>query len=195
MLPFFRRRTDLLEFRKSVTDAIILFSGMIITLAFFHYIDATERVYEITRDYEHFGLDEFILTLAITPFFLSIYIARRFNELKQALVKANTDPLMGITNRRRGSELIREEMLRVTDAEAQSTLIMFDLDNFKYVNDTFGHDAGDRVLQQIARIAQEESRNIDLLIRWGERNSLCCALTLISTRHSRSPNDYAVHLR
>ena len=111
--------------------------------------DLTEHLYEFTREFEKYGLDEIILTLALSPIFLSIYIARRFLELRRALVAANTDPLIGLTNRRKGTEIIREEMARLSDAGVESSIIMFDIDNFKDVNDTYGHDTGDLVLLQI----------------------------------------------
>jgi len=163
----FRRKREFLEFRKSFTDAIYLFLCLLLTAGIFHIINLTEHLYELTRKFERFGLDEIILTLALSPIFLSIYIARRFLELRKALVAANTDPLIGLTNRRKGTEIIREEMARLSDAGVESSIIMFDIDNFKNVNDTYGHDTGDVVLLQIGALAQQCSRERDTIIRWG----------------------------
>jgi len=81
--------------------------------------------------------------------------------------EAYTDPLLGIPNRRALILLMRE---RITLAEAglnAGVLIMFDLDHFKEVNDTYGHDTGDRVLQAVARAVQQALRSTDRFGRWG----------------------------
>lgn len=168
MRPFSgQRKKEFLEFRKPITDAIYLVLCLFLTGGICHLFNATEHLYQFTRSYEEIGLDEIILTLALSPIFLTIYIARRFLELRKALVEANTDPLIGITNRRKGTEIIRDELDRLKDIEASSAIMMFDIDNFKDVNDTYGHDTGDVVLMHIGALAQQYSREQDTVIRWG----------------------------
>lgn len=70
-------------------------------------------------------------------------------ELKQL---AETDPLTGIANRRRFIQSMTDCLDGADETAAQSALILFDIDDFKAVNDRYGHPAGDSVLREIARI-------------------------------------------
>lgn len=85
-------------------------------------------------------------------------------QLKQL---ATTDTLTGICNRRRFDEVLESEIDRVRRLSSPLTLILFDIDHFKRINDTFGHQAGDRVLIQLAVTVSEAIRTIDLFARWG----------------------------
>lgn len=80
--------------------------------------------------------------------------------------KAVLDPLTGAYNRL-GMELVREhhDSNRLTDRPV--SLLVFDLDNFKEVNDTWGHNAGDEVLRGVVRCALEVTRDHDIIVRLG----------------------------
>jgi two-component system cell cycle response regulator len=78
-----------------------------------------------------------------------------------------SDGLTGLFNHRRIHALLHEEWERVKRTGDSLTVAMFDLDHFKAVNDTHGHPAGDRVLQEFAQILREEAREIDRLGRYG----------------------------
>lgn len=80
---------------------------------------------------------------------------------------AHTDPLLGIANRRQLYSMIREEISLAEDGIKPSTLIMFDLDRFKEVNDTYGHDTGDQVLHSVAAAVTQTLRSSDRFGRWG----------------------------
>ncbi len=80
---------------------------------------------------------------------------------------ANTDPLTGIINRRRFYNLALVEFDRARRLALPLSLIMFDLDHFKVINDTYGHMAGDEVLVEIARRVCQDVRRGDLLARFG----------------------------
>ena len=86
------------------------------------------------------------------------------NELRQL---AHHDYLTGLFNRAALREHLDEEMGRTARYGDVFSLIMFDLDHFKAVNDRYGHDTGDRVLQQVAELTLEEVRDIDITARWG----------------------------
>jgi diguanylate cyclase (GGDEF)-like protein len=77
------------------------------------------------------------------------------------------DPLTGLLNRRRGWELLEAEIVRSDRYQQDLCVIMLDIDNFKTINDTQGHLAGDLVLTTVAKIAGEIVRSIDHLFRWG----------------------------
>ena len=89
-------------------------------------------------------------------------------ELEEALrYEAHHDTLTGLYNRRTILETLDREMGRAHRYGGSVALMMFDLDHFKVINDRFGHEAGDRVLREIARQTQQELRSADLLGRWG----------------------------
>lgn len=81
---------------------------------------------------------------------------------------ASTDALTGIMNRRSFRSAVAMEQSRMERSGDVAALILFDLDHFKQINDTFGHDAGDRMLVAVAEAAWAELRNpLDYLARWG----------------------------
>jgi diguanylate cyclase (GGDEF)-like protein len=80
---------------------------------------------------------------------------------------ASHDQLTNLLNRRRMNELLDMEWQRVQRTRHPTTLIMMDLDHFKRVNDNFGHQAGDDVLQGFSNLAQASLRSADALSRWG----------------------------
>lgn len=80
---------------------------------------------------------------------------------------ATTDSLTGILNRRRFTEVAAQEMHRARRLHHPLALIMLDIDWFKRVNDTFGHAAGDKIIQSVARACAEELREIDIVGRLG----------------------------
>ena len=80
---------------------------------------------------------------------------------------AATDELTGVANRRRFLELARAELDRARRYKTDLSVIMFDIDHFKRVNDTYGHDAGDEVLRTLARVCGGALRDVDALGRLG----------------------------
>jgi diguanylate cyclase (GGDEF)-like protein len=92
-------------------------------------------------------------------------------ELNMALERnqllARQDPLTGLPNRRHAMELLEYENRRGVRESVLPCLCMIDLDYFKKINDTFGHAAGDEVLQRFAKGAAAALRGPDMLARWG----------------------------
>lgn len=80
---------------------------------------------------------------------------------------ATIDPLTQLSNRRAVIEAIRDEEHRVQRANTQMSFVLCDLDHFKLVNDTYGHDAGDEVLKAVSRVLSDGVREVDHLARWG----------------------------
>jgi diguanylate cyclase (GGDEF)-like protein len=81
--------------------------------------------------------------------------------------QAVTDELTGLSNRRRFQETLSSEVARSQRFAQGLGLVMLDIDNFKAVNDTYGHQQGDIVLREVARVLKESSRAIDLPARYG----------------------------
>lgn len=87
-------------------------------------------------------------------------------ELRQAHL-AREDPLTGLGNRRAFEEALKVEGARSRRAESTLSLVVLDVDDFKNINDTFGHAAGDKVLCKVAETLRKESRASDRAFRWG----------------------------
>lgn len=81
--------------------------------------------------------------------------------------EAFTDHLTGLPNRRRFERQLEREVSRTLRYGHPFCLLMVDIDNFKSINDNFGHEAGDEVIVRIARILREGTRGVDLAARIG----------------------------
>ncbi len=90
---------------------------------------------------------------------------RHRNELLQRL--AVTDPLTDLANRRNLMNSLRKEFSRTQRLSTPLSLIMIDLDHFKRVNDTYGHQGGDMVLTRIGHLLAESVRPYDIAARYG----------------------------
>ncbi len=93
-------------------------------------------------------------------------VAERTAELRRLAV---TDELTGVANRRCFAEFLQAEirLLARAPGEARLSLLVFDLDDFKAVNDTWGHEAGDRLLRAVGGALQQVVRSSDLVARIG----------------------------
>ena len=80
---------------------------------------------------------------------------------------AFTDHLTGLANRRRFERQLEREVSRTLRLSHPFSLLMIDIDNFKNLNDSFGHDAGDDAIRRISRVLREGTRGIDLAARIG----------------------------
>jgi diguanylate cyclase (GGDEF)-like protein len=81
--------------------------------------------------------------------------------------QAVTDELTGLFNHRRFQEVMTAEVERARRYGHELGLIMLDIDNFKAINDTYGHMQGDEVLREVARVLRQSSREIDEPARYG----------------------------
>lgn len=91
----------------------------------------------------------------------------RHHAQQQLRHEARADFLTGATNRRYFLELVERECNRCTRYQRQASLMVLDVDRLKSVNDRFGHQAGDELLQKISKICQSEIRDIDVFARYG----------------------------
>ena len=94
--------------------------------------------------------------------------ARRMQQLQDELEKlAHTDFLTGLDNRRHFMGQAERELLRAQRYATQTAILMFDLDHFKAINDTYGHGNGDRVLRDVAHYVTRTLREADIIGRIG----------------------------
>lgn len=93
---------------------------------------------------------------------------QRVDELNRALTElATTDPLTGLNNRRAFDDGLDRELATVGRRHTPLSLLVLDIDHFKKVNDTFGHNLGDRVLMAVAQVLNDCARVTDLVARVG----------------------------
>lgn len=86
---------------------------------------------------------------------------------RELYISASTDRLTGLLNRQRFDDILVQEMERASRYENPLSMLMFDVDDFKRINDTFGHQKGDSILQDIAGIIMDNIRSTDFAARWG----------------------------
>jgi diguanylate cyclase len=94
-------------------------------------------------------------------------IAQLQVELAQASDMVRIDALTGMLNRKGMDEAITREVARARRRDAAMCLAMLDIDNFKKLNDTYGHEAGDQALVHLAQVVRETLRPQDTLARYG----------------------------
>jgi diguanylate cyclase (GGDEF)-like protein len=90
---------------------------------------------------------------------------------------AITDPLTSLYNRRKIKELLQNEIERVKRHITLLSIIILDIDHFKSVNDTHGHNKGDEVLVDLARLLQSSVRSTDMVSRWGGEEFLIASVS------------------
>jgi diguanylate cyclase len=97
--------------------------------------------------------------------------SRRIEELEAELLKTQIemmkDPLTQVYNRRAFDEKIKDQLNRFSRYNESFALLIFDMDHFKKINDTYGHTAGDIVLKTVASLAKDSIRAVDFLGRFG----------------------------
>jgi diguanylate cyclase (GGDEF)-like protein len=86
------------------------------------------------------------------------------NHLRELVI---TDPLTGCRNRRFFDEIIGRELQRHRRYRSPLSIVFIDIDRFKTINDTLGHEAGDRVLRNVAGFLLRNIREADYVFRWG----------------------------
>ena len=107
------------------------------------------------------------------PFYLPELLARisvgeRVTRERQEMERqASYDPLTGLHNRRSFEERLPGEFERAKRYHRPLALLMLDVDDFKRVNDTYGHDWGDAVLKEVGRVLRERTRKSDVTARYG----------------------------
>ncbi len=115
------------------------------------------------------GADEFLgKPINLKELVLRLEAAVRLLDVERRLrVQASQDSLTGLLNRNSFSNILESEHARCLRYGCELSLLMIDIDHFKTVNDTYGHQAGDMVLQQVARLLKSNVRLSDHVNRFG----------------------------
>jgi len=112
-------------------------------------------------------------------------ITKRKRAERNLQVLATTDKLTGAYNRTKFKEIIGRETERVKRFNTPLSMMIFDIDRFKKVNDKHGHGVGDSVLTTIAHIVRKNIRKLDYFVRWGgEEFMIISSQTAIDKAHA-----------
>ncbi|MDR0997233.1 MAG: diguanylate cyclase [Zoogloeaceae bacterium] len=115
--------------------------------------------------------------------------ARRLTEtLKESTLR---DPMTGLNNRRFLEEYVETLIANVRRKSSHLSVLMLDLDHFKMVNDTLGHDAGDAVLKSLSHIMRQSVRASDMVIRYGGEEFLI----VLQDTHGADADQVAENIR
>ena len=95
------------------------------------------------------------------------YTLKMFDTMEALRRLAIRDDLTGLFNRREMERILQEEWMRATRFNREFSVIMMDLDNFKTINDTHGHQIGDLVLRHVASLLAGQVRSVDRVARYG----------------------------
>ncbi|MBF0122703.1 MAG: sensor domain-containing diguanylate cyclase [Candidatus Omnitrophica bacterium] len=116
----------------------------------------------------HYALTPYWNALVRLVFFLLVVGAIALKDALQIeKTKARIDPLTGIPNRMSFYELARQEIARSKRYSRPLSMVFFDLNGFKKINDRFGHHIGDKVLRRVGESIRENTRGEDVAARWG----------------------------
>jgi len=153
---------------------------------------AAERVFYFLHSFGDAGLDDLFFSLAVfVPAYLIFFALRRKREIESLVAEVGTDSLTGVLNRRRGMEVLIKEVRRAQRYNRPLSLVVFDIDHFKDINDSFGHPVGDAVLRRFTAKVSGCVRSMDFLARiGGEEFMLICTET-----HGAAATDIANRLR
>lgn len=149
--------------KKDMAKDVGFRSGVLVPLT---YKSKTFGVLKVISEQPYYFGQEDESTLKLLSGLLSsqIYHAIQFEDTK---IQAKTDELTEVSNRRKLMEDLNEELDRSDRYDHELSLMFIDLDHFKLVNDSHGHATGDRVLEQLGKILQDETRSTDIIGRYG----------------------------
>jgi diguanylate cyclase (GGDEF)-like protein len=133
-------------------------------------------VYHIQSSFENQAINnDFLLAIFISGYlrnvgFIIMVSQRLYQDLREAAAR---DFLTKIYNRRATQQILEQQFNQFERYHSFCSLILVDIDYFKAVNDNYGHETGDKVLQTVAIILKTNLRKTDTLGRWGGEEFLC----------------------
>ncbi|MBU9712636.1 GGDEF domain-containing protein [Evansella tamaricis] len=107
------------------------------------------------------------LVISTSYFVLSYSVMFHNLKLKQSILDSTSDYLTGVTSRKVGEKILLKELNTSKKSQKPVVIVFCDLDNFKKINDTYGHLYGDEVLREVTQILKQELPEDAPIIRWG----------------------------
>jgi diguanylate cyclase (GGDEF)-like protein len=153
---------------------MVLLTGAVVSMSFPGLIAENDSLLQQSMEQAVRGLVGLVLLFNIYSIYQQITIKRTRRELsaqleeaKEVLKDAMTDPLTGLANRRTADFCLDREMGRARRKRSVLTVVAFDLNNFKQINDRYGHSAGDMILRTFAQKLLHRRRIEDMAVRMG----------------------------
>ena len=110
---------------------------------------------------------QLIVTSALLAFAVLMLVRRLLSDRESFRTESRTDNLTSLANRAQAQKALEAAASASERTGAPFAVAFIDIDHFKRVNDTYGHDAGDRVLQHVGSLLADHSRRGDVVARWG----------------------------
>jgi diguanylate cyclase (GGDEF)-like protein len=153
---------------------MLLLTGAVLSMSFPGLIEQGDSIFQQSLEQAVRGLIGLVLLFNIYSVYQQMTIKRtrkllseKLTEAQQFYKQATTDPLTGLANRRTAEESLGREMARARRRNLPLTLVAFDLNNFKQINDRYGHSAGDMILCAFAQKLMYRRRGEDMAVRMG----------------------------
>lgn len=144
------------------------------------YFANTPLTMENLSSSAYFIAFNFSVTLASIGIALSLCIAIGMEEITDMQRLSETDPLSGLVNRRGFEQEVEQQIELSLARKVPLSLIVCDIDHFKRVNDSFGHDVGDRIIKGFGKIIKGSCRRTDMVARIGGEEF--CILLPVATK-------------
>jgi len=166
---------NLIQLKNRVIAAMVIvawFSIWVMLIIAYRIASPIRKLSEVTKDMIAFN---YSTDMKIPPSHDEIgELAENFETMRQKIKSLVTeDPLTGVYNRRFVMHIFDLAVLKATREDSPLCAIMMDIDYFKKVNDTHGHQAGDAILVAVGRVLKEISRDYDTPARYGGEEFLC----------------------
>ena len=153
---------------------MLLLTAAVLSMNFPGLIAPGDSIFQQSLDQAVRGLVGLVLLFNLYSIYQQVTIKRtrkllseKLAEAKQFYRQATTDPLTGLANRRTAEESLGREMARARRRKSPLTAVAFDLNNFKQINDRYGHSAGDMILCAFAQKLLYRRRGEDMAVRMG----------------------------
>ncbi len=147
---------------KSLSLLMLFFIAGYVVYAIIHWNDHT-KIFDLVVPAVFFCGAVFVFIACS----LSLKTASDINRIYHLERESITDPLMGIFNRRYLERRLHDEILRSRRYNLPLSIFLLDIDYFKKINDTHGHQVGDMVLKELAQVIVSSVRELDIITRYG----------------------------
>jgi diguanylate cyclase (GGDEF)-like protein len=128
----------------------------------------SDKLYPAGINYVSLVIRDFLFMMAAFSISRVCYEVKRYDDMRKREFRlARTDKLTGLANRHYFDQKLKEEVEYVVSRGSVLNILMFDLDNFKSFNDTFGHVSGDKLLVLFSDIVRRCVRKSDIPVRYG----------------------------
>lgn len=151
---------------RMIILAVIILVTVLLVLNNFLVVDISRKILSSETERAFFYTASIVSLTGVASLFW-VFAADSYQQRIALDRLANTDGLTGVMNRRRFFELADKSYRETKKKKGVSILLIFDIDHFKVINDTYGHPVGDTVLKELADLVQSNVRQSDLFARYG----------------------------